>query len=143
MKDSAVLDVVAAILIKGERVLACRRAPHKSSPGLWEFPGGKVEAGEDPFDALVREIQEELGIDCQVIRSFDISETEGQPLTIRLHSVICVVALEGQLTSTDHDQLRWLTISELEPIEWAKPDLPTVRRLLDIGSLAGLTEIEI
>ena len=76
METSNPIHVVAAIFTKGEKVLACRRAPHKSSPGLWEFPGGKVEAGESSFAALEREIKEELGFECKPSETFDVSITK-------------------------------------------------------------------
>jgi len=65
METSNPIHVVAAIFTKGKKVLACRRASHKNSPGLWEFPGGKVENGESSFAALEREIKEELGFQCK------------------------------------------------------------------------------
>lgn len=60
------ISVVGAVIILDDSVLACRRAPFKSQAGLWEFPGGKVEAGESPEEALRREIIEELGVPVEV-----------------------------------------------------------------------------
>lgn len=132
------IHVVAAIFIKGEKVLACRRAPHKSSPGLWEFPGGKVEPGENVFDALKREISEELGFKCEPSYSFDESVTELGESLIKLESVICRFTGPGTLASTDHDAFRWLLIEELFSVEWATPDLPSVRGLSNQTSLGSL-----
>ena len=138
MKEAAALQVVAALIISGDQVLACRRASHKVSPGVWEFPGGKVEVGEEPFEALEREIQEELGLPCRALDSFDISETPMGDQLIRLHAVICSFNFEGELSSTDHDQFRWLSINQLDEVEWAKPDLPAVNKLRTLGSLSEL-----
>lgn len=138
MKDLPALEVVAALLVRGDRVLAGRRASHKSSPGFWEFPGGKVEAGEDPFVALEREIKEELGLYCRANETFDLSETKGDPFVIRLHAIVCEFDYEGEISSTDHDELRWLGVGELEEVKWAKPDLPAVRRLMGMESFSGL-----
>lgn len=119
------IDVVAAVIEKDGRILACRRAPHKAAAGLWEFPGGKVEPGETPEHALVREIAEELGVTIQVLGHFSTDEHDG----IRL------ICLRGQLVgtepaeSTDHDALRWVPRGLLNELEWAPADLPAVRAL--------------
>lgn len=63
---SDTITVVGAIFSRGEEILACRRAPHKAAAGKWEFPGGKVEDGEQPQAALARELHEELGISAEV-----------------------------------------------------------------------------
>ena len=60
------MEVVAAVFTDGERVLACRRREHLMAGGRWEFPGGKLEAGESPDVALAREIEEELGVEIEV-----------------------------------------------------------------------------
>lgn len=132
------IHVAAGIFIKDDKVLACRRAPHKSSPGLWEFPGGKVEKGESVFDALQREISEELGFTCQPNYLFDTSVTELGDSLIKLESVICGFNGPETLISTDHDAFRWLQIEELFLVEWAMPDLPSVRNLSNQASLASL-----
>ena len=123
------LHVAAAIFIRDEKVLACRRAPHKSSPGLWEFPGGKVEPGEDAFAALQREIREELGFDCKPRETYDISVTKVGELEIKLETIICPFETDQELSSTDHDEFRWLAVDELNKVKWAKPDRPAVKKL--------------
>jgi 8-oxo-dGTP diphosphatase len=129
METANPIHVVAAIFIKGEKVLACRRAPHKTSPGLWEFPGGKVEPGESPFAALEREIKEELGFDCKPRETYDVSITKVGNLEIKLETIICPFDLDEQLSSTDHDEFRWLVVHELHKVKWAKPDRPAVKKL--------------
>jgi len=136
----SVLHVVAAIFIQDNRVLACRRAPHKSSPGLWEFPGGKVDAGENPFEALEREIREELNLICHPLRQFDVSETELGEQVIRLESIVCALEENPELTSTDHDQFLWAEQKQIQTLDWAGPDLPAVRKLSELPSLYGLAE---
>ena len=132
--------VVAAIFIRQNQVLACRRAPHKSSPGLWEFPGGKVDAGEGPFAALEREIREELNLNCQPLRRFDISETLLGEHLIRLETIICALEAVSDITSTDHDQFLWCEQSRIQSLKWAAPDLPAVRKLGSLTSLKALAE---
>ena len=129
MEISNPIHVVAAIFIKDEKVLACRRAPHKTSPGLWEFPGGKVESGESPFAALEREIKEELGFDCKPRETYDVSITMVGELEIKLETIICHFDSDEALSSTDHDELRWLEVHELNKVKWAKPDRQAVKKL--------------
>lgn len=119
------IDVVAAVIVHGDRFLACRRAPHKAAPGKWEFPGGKVEPGESPAEALVREIREELGIGIRVTGELTTDVTGA----VRL---ICLQArLDGEppAASTDHDELRWVARAGLASLDWADADLPAVRIL--------------
>jgi 8-oxo-dGTP diphosphatase len=123
------IHVVAAIFIKGEKVLACRRAPHKSSPGLWEFPGGKVEPSESAFVALEREIKEELGFSCMPRETYDVSITKVGKLEIKLETIICPFDPDQGLSSTDHDEFRWLELDELHKVKWAEPDRPAVKKL--------------
>jgi 8-oxo-dGTP diphosphatase len=129
MNSKPVIHVVAAIFSRDEKILASRRAPHKSSAGLWEFPGGKVEPGEDSFAALEREIKEELGIECKALRTYDTSITEVGDQLIKLETIICDFDSAKELSSTDHDEFRWLAIEDLDQVEWAAPDLPAVEKL--------------
>ena len=134
MESSCPIHVAAAIFIaKDERVLACRRAPHKSSAGLWEFPGGKVESGESSFTALEREIKEELGFECKPRETFDVSITKVGELEIKLETIICPFDAEHELSSTDHDEFRWLAVDELYKVQWAMPDRPAVNKLSVVG----------
>jgi 8-oxo-dGTP diphosphatase len=113
------------------KVLACRRAPHKAAAGQWEFPGGKVESGEDPHNALVREIKEELGLDCETIRTFDVSDTSAAIQIIRLETILCKLQITQKLESKDHDDFAWVSASESKKLNWASPDLPALNRLID------------
>jgi 8-oxo-dGTP diphosphatase len=134
METSNPIHVVAAIFTKGEKVLACRRASHKNSPGLWEFPGGKVEDGEDALAALQREIKEELGFECKPRETFDVSITKVGELEIRLETIICLFDIVHELSSTDHDEFRWLASDELHTVNWAMPDRPAVKKLSVVGA---------
>ncbi|MCS5723471.1 (deoxy)nucleoside triphosphate pyrophosphohydrolase [Herbiconiux sp. CPCC 203406] len=123
-----VLNVVAAVFRRGETVLACRRSPDRASGGLWEFPGGKLEAGEAPRAALEREIAEELGVAVRVGRLLNSARTEVGPLEINL---MCfeVSAFSTPTSSSDHDSLRWVTVTEAQALTWAAPDRPMVALL--------------
>lgn len=125
---SAVIDVVAAVIERDGRYLACRRAPGKADAGRWEFPGGKVEPGEAPADALVREIREELDAAITVTGGLVVAEASGAPIRL-----ICLHArLDGPapVASTDHDELRWVAASDLASLHWAEPDWPAVHLLV-------------
>ena len=129
---SRTLQVVAAVIVRDGAVLACRRAPHKDAAGRWEFPGGKVEAGEAPEAALVRELREELDIEVQVGALLD------RTVTGRVDLACYAAALVGPAptASTDHDALEWRWIGALAGLDWADADLPVVARLADLDAEA-------
>lgn len=131
------LHVVGAVILHQNLLLACRRASHKADPGLWEFPGGKVELGESAEVALVREILEELGIVAIPRGRLDISDTPVNGRLIRLETLLCTVESAFEFKSNDHDAHLWLKSDELEQLNWAKPDLPAVQKLVagDFGKL--------
>lgn len=101
---------------------------------MWEFPGGKVEDDEIPQAALVREIQEELGISITVGTLVDRAITEVDGLEIDL-ACYHVSSTEVPATSTDHDELCWVSREEPDTLEWATPDLPAVTKLANSSSL--------
>ena len=121
------LYVVAAVIRLDDRYLACRRSPERG--GLWEFPGGKVDPGETPEAALVREIREELGVGVRVIRHLTTDDTAVGDRVIRLACYECELTEAAPTQSSDHDRLEWLEASGLGAKEWAAPDLPVVRLL--------------
>ena len=123
------LDVVAAVIVDGDRVLACRRREGKADAGRWEFPGGKVEPGESPAEALVREIHEELGIGIRIDRELRTDTTEVRGRGIRLTCLRATIIGPRPTTSTDHDRLEWVRLTELHALEWTEPDLPMVAQL--------------
>lgn len=123
------IDVVAAVIVDGDTMLVCRRAPHIGQAGRWEFPGGKVEPGEDPVEALVREIREELDVDIRVTAHLTTDETHVGDRIIRLACYRAELVGAHPTGSTDHDALRWMLPSEFAELTWAEPDLPAVRLL--------------
>jgi len=131
------LEVVAAVFVRDGHVLACRRAPGKSAAGRWEFPGGKVDDGESPEAALVREIQEELGISISVNAFLDRSTTPVGDNDIDLACYL-VTSADVPRHSTDHDELRWVPFSSLPTLDWAAPDLPAVAILTSPNYLSNV-----
>lgn len=134
------IEVVAAVFYRDGEVLACRRAPGKSAAGKWEFPGGKIDDDETPDLALVREIQEELGISISVNGLVDRSVTPVGDLNIDLACYL-VSSAEVPSHSTDHDDLRWLPIEALTSVDWAAPDLPAVAILSSPAFKAGVSRL--
>lgn len=131
------IEVVAAVLTRPDgRVLACRRAPGRSAAGEWEFPGGKVELGERAEGALRRELNEELGIHAMIGELIDRSVTRVNDTEIALATYRVLWAEAGPISSTDHDELRWVRPAKLAGLGWALPDLPTVRILSAAAAMA-------
>jgi len=116
--------VVAAIIERDGKYLGCRRAKGKKLAGFWEFPGGKVETSESDSEALVREINEELGV-AIVVQEFvaeSIQDVAGT--TIHLLGYRCTLLGETPTASTDHDVLTWFKPEEFANANWAPADIP-------------------
>jgi 8-oxo-dGTP diphosphatase len=128
--------VVGAAIVRGGRLLAARRTTPVAAAGRWELPGGKVEAGESPGDALVREIREELGCGITIDRWLDGDQPIGTTHVLRVAA--CRLADGEPGPGDDHDELRWLPADRLDEVDWLEPDrpfLPAVRGRL-LGSEA-------
>jgi 8-oxo-dGTP diphosphatase len=120
--------IVGAAIIEDGRVLACARAEPPELAGQWEFPGGKVEAGETEPEALVRECLEELGVRVEVGPRVGVDVTLGHGRAIlrvyaaRLHGGDVPRLIE-------HQELRWLSLGELYDVAWLPADAPIVAAL--------------
>jgi 8-oxo-dGTP diphosphatase len=118
--------VVGAAIVRHGCVLAARRTSPPSAAGRWEFPGGKVEPGEQPAEALVREIAEELGCAIEVTGWLAGSANIGDTHVL---TVAVAVLLDAEPTPVEHDRIRWLTPEELDDVDWLGPDLPFLPEL--------------
>ena len=107
-------------------MLAARRTFPADAAGRWEFPGGKVEPGESPEAALVREIAEELGCTIAVIGWLPIEVPIGDRHVL---SVAVAELVAGEPRPTEHDEIRWLGAGELDTVDWLEPDLPFLAHL--------------
>lgn len=125
-----VLRVAAAVILKEDHVLACRRRAGKAAGGKWEFPGGKIETGETPEEAVRREISEELGSKIRVLGELTTNDTLVGETTIRLICLRAELLGEPPRTSTDHDRMVWIAVQDLSALDWAAPDLPAVEVLM-------------
>lgn len=106
------VEVVAALIRDGERFLICQRPAHKARPMYWEFPGGKVEAGETHEEALRRECEEELGIDLRVGARVTQLEHRYPDVLIRL-SLYEAVIQSGVPQLREHLAIRWITRAQV------------------------------
>ena len=118
--------VVGAALLRDGRVLASRRTGPPRLAGLWEFPGGKVEAGESPEEALHRELAEELRVTAVVGDQLgaDLLVADG----VHLRVFVCTEVV-GEPALVDHDEHRWLAVDELDDVAWIPVDAPLVEEL--------------
>ena len=123
------IDVTAAILVKDDKVLIARRKPGGKLPDQWEFPGGKVEAGESARECLRREMREEFGIEVQV------DDFLGESVYHYPHGSIKLLAYRanwqaGNLVLNDHADYAWVKCDQLHEFDFTPADLPFVRKLI-------------
>lgn len=128
------ISVVGAAVIRDGLILAAKRGEKMSLPGKWEFPGGKVEPGETREQSLIRELNEELGIDVRVEQFVARGVVETADLRVELDVFICSIT-QGEPRAHEHAELRWLESAQLSDLEWAEADLPAVCALVEGGSL--------
>ncbi|MEH7503831.1 (deoxy)nucleoside triphosphate pyrophosphohydrolase [Neobacillus drentensis] len=126
------IKVVAAIIENEQQEILCAlRSPEMSLPNMWEFPGGKVEANEDIYSALIREIDEELGCKIKTFKEvFNENTHEYETFYINLISIKCKV-VDGTPTPSEHSKLIWLNRENLESLKWALADIPAVEQLIN------------
>lgn len=122
------IEVVAALIWKEHKLLICQRPAHKARGLLWEFAGGKVEPGETPEQALVRECQEELGVTVKVGSQF-FQVTHEYP-DLAVHLTLFETSLTGgEPQKLEHNDLRWVSPGELEQYPFCPADAPILKML--------------
>lgn len=125
-----VVNVVAGIIEnEQDEILCALRSPIMSLPNRWEFPGGKIEAGENTFTAIEREITEELGCTIKATEVFHINTHEYDSFIITLTCVKAAI-VSGTPTANEHAKLIWLKRDSLESLNWAPADIPAVQELM-------------
>ena len=121
--------VVAALILKGDKILACQRTRHQVMPLKWEFPGGKIEDGEQPRAALRRELEEELGIEAVIgdeVSRFVHEYPGGGLVELRFFDV---PSYKGEIENRIFREVRWVERSELTKLDFLEADLTLVKDL--------------
>lgn len=119
------IHVTCAIIERNGLVLAAQRSVSMSMPLKWEFPGGKIKAGESPEECLQRELVEELGVKIVVSQPLHLSTHEYQSITVTLYPFICTI-VDGEIKLNEHATLKWLSPDKLHELDWAEADLPVL-----------------
>ena len=120
-------EVVAAIITKDGKYFATQRG-YGDFAGGWEFPGGKMESGETPQDALAREIKEELDADITVGELFETVEYDYPTFHLTMHCFLCEL-VSDHVILLEHEAAKWLSSDELDSVDWLPADLDVIRRL--------------
>ncbi|MFC8091414.1 (deoxy)nucleoside triphosphate pyrophosphohydrolase [Streptomyces sp. NPDC057301] len=121
--------VVGAALLEAGRLLAARRSAPEELAGRWELPGGKVEPGEAPEAALVRELREELGVAAEVVERVPGAWPLKPPYVLHVWTARLLPGSGDPEPLEDHDALRWLDAGELWDVDWLDQDVPAVREV--------------
>ncbi|PYV58145.1 MAG: NUDIX hydrolase [Acidobacteria bacterium] len=122
-------QVVAALIVKSDKVLVCQRTRHQTMPLKWEFPGGKIEDGEQPRDALRRELEEELGIDADIgdeVARIRHNYKNGGAVELRFYAVR---EYRGKLENRIFKDMKWAKPAELPAYDFLEADLGLVKEL--------------
>jgi 8-oxo-dGTP diphosphatase len=123
------MDVVCGVIgNESGQFLACLRPAGKHLGGLWEFPGGKVDPGESPESALVRELLEELAVRVEVEAALSPVIWNYGERTIRLLPFRCRI-VGGGLQAIEHEELRWCSPDDFDDLDWAAADVPILREI--------------
>jgi 8-oxo-dGTP diphosphatase len=121
--------VVAALIVNQGKILVCQRTRHQTMPLKWEFPGGKIETGEQPRDALRRELEEELGIDAKIgeeVARIQHKYKDGGAVELRFY---VVHHFQGEIENRIFRDIQWADRKKLPTFDFLEADLELVKRL--------------
>ena len=121
------VKVVAAIIVHKNRIFATQRGYGEFKDG-WEFPGGKIEPGETPQEALTREIKEELDTEIEVGELLDTVEYDYPTFHLSMDCFFCTIK-SGELVLKEHEAAKWLTADTLDSVEWLPADRGLVEKI--------------
>ena len=127
MNERKHIVVVAAIIVRDRRIFATQRG-YGEWKDWWEFPGGKIEHGETPEDALKREIREELATEIEMDELFTTVEYDYPKFHLTMHCYLCTI-VNGELSLLEHEDARWLAIDELDSVKWLPADKDVIEKL--------------
>lgn len=128
------IKVVAAIIIHENKIFATQRGYGEFTDG-WEFPGGKIEPGETPQQALVREIKEELDIEIEEKDFLETVEYDYPEFHLSMDCFFCTIK-SGELVLKEHEAAKWLTVETLDSVDWLPADkglIEGIRRYIRFG----------
>ena len=132
------IEVVAAIISKEDKIFATQRG-YGDFKDWWEFPGGKMEAGETPEEALKREIREELSTEIMVDEFICTVEYDYPKFHLTMHCYLCSLLTEA-LHLNEHEAARWLTKDDWESVKWLPADMEVIEKLRDFIAEKKLTK---
>ena len=126
------VEVVAAVIMHNQKILCVQRSENKYAyiSKKFEFPGGKMEEGETKKQTIILEIKEELNMDIIPIKELKTVEHEYPDFNLKMHSFISE-CLSSEVFLSEHIDYKWLSVSELETLDWAAADLPIVEQLIN------------
>lgn len=128
--DRKRIEVVAAIILDKEKVFATQRGYGEFKDG-WEFPGGKIEQGETPRQALKREIKEELDIEIEVGELLETVEYDYPNFHLTMHCFLCTIK-SGNLVLKEHEAAKWLTGESLDSVGWLPADKGLIQQIKNL-----------
>ncbi len=115
-------DVAMGIILNSQgRILIAQRNQKKNFGGLWEFPGGKLESGESPSTALIRELKEELSIKVEILKIYDHYTYLGDNIDINFYPIQCSV-VKGEISNNEHEQIEFVEVGQIGSYTFAPPD---------------------
>lgn len=121
------VEVAAAVIYKEGKYFATQRG-YGEFEGMWEFPGGKIEPGETPQEALKREIQEELGIDIEINAHLCTTEYDYPSFHLTMYCYLCNI-ISGQMELREHKSAQWLAPDSLDQVTWLPADKEVIEKI--------------
>lgn len=129
-EDMKTIRVVAGVIRSEDKIFATARG-YGEFKGKWEFPGGKIESGETPQDALIREIKEELDVKIDVGNLIDTIEFDYPSFHLSMDCFWCIV-IEGEITLKEAEDARWLSKDELYSVDWLPADMRVIEKICSV-----------